>query len=505
MLLVQYGYPADSSHKPADKDQPWLYNKAPTFIKGASIMKITPSRVILAIIACVVCILSIQHKLGANSTITDTELKSYIAELTPKVESISGKKFKSAPKCKLITPEGLTKILIDDYNRTTPKSINVKTRRDAIKGLKDYAKAQSSAIYISTTKTVYLLPENINLLLANAGINPKSRKPVIKVMLAHEMTHALQDQELDSTKMTHRAKTPEQAAAIQSVIEGQARFVDKQIAASLNIQSIAEAARIAAVFHPNAIIDVADKIGQDQSQRYGHILYQAGFDFITWHYKHGGNDEVWQVVANPPLTTSEVTHPEQYGKGNHQAIDYTAVLDGLQNRFGKRKWSVENAPRDEFEMRSKFAAMDPKVYKGFFENVKHVQMLTAQNGPALVNIRLYIIGDTKLTVDFLSQLMQMDKKKMKSLESSSQMRSEGYSCTDFTGIAADVAKKETYSMTMNGQTLSNTVLTCIRGGNMVQIWVSGIPSSDKAIADVIEEVFQRLDRVKRSTLPIDHS
>jgi hypothetical protein len=176
---------------------------------------------------------------------------------------------------------------------------------------------QVAGYYDNKTKTVNLLD----------WIAPEEQKPV----LAHELTHALQDQKVDLTKWAEvsaqdlaknvaednrHIQTDEADTARDAVAEGQATAVFVDYSLRPMGRTIASAP------------EMLDKMKESMSDTSGSpILARAPLllqESLTFPYseglsfegaillKHGKDAAFGDVLANPPGSSSEIMHPEAY-------------------------------------------------------------------------------------------------------------------------------------------------------------------------------------------------
>jgi hypothetical protein len=176
---------------------------------------------------------------------------------------------------------------------------------------------QVAGFYDNKTKTVNLLD----------WIEPEEQKPV----LAHELTHALQDQKVDLTKWSEvgsediaknaeqdnrHIQTDEADTARDAVAEGQAMCVFMDYTMRPTGQSLATSPGIIGKLKEM----VADTNGSPILARAPLLLQQSllfpygeGLSFEDAILLKAGKDEAFSgVLANPPGSTFEILHPAEY-------------------------------------------------------------------------------------------------------------------------------------------------------------------------------------------------
>jgi hypothetical protein len=176
---------------------------------------------------------------------------------------------------------------------------------------------QVAGFYDNKTKTVNLLD----------WIDPDEQKPV----LAHELTHALQDQKIDLTKWSvvgqediaknveqdnHHIVTDEADTARDAVAEGQAMVVFLDYTMRDSGQTLAASPNIM-----DKLKDLmSDTSGSPIMARAPLLLqksllfpYNEGLGFEDSILIKAGKDAAFSaVLANPPSSTSEILHPAAY-------------------------------------------------------------------------------------------------------------------------------------------------------------------------------------------------
>lgn len=136
-----------------------------------------------------------------------------------------------------------------------------------------------------------------------------------RVALAHELAHALADQQFGLRKYMDAAKEDDASTARQSVVEGQASW--------LSWAYMAEQSGGRAEVPQKLLDELADvgAVGDDfpvmaQTPLYMResltFPYSAGMKFQDAIYRRYGKDAFSRVFQDPPLSTQEIIHPETY-------------------------------------------------------------------------------------------------------------------------------------------------------------------------------------------------
>src|SRR6266576_2528655 len=199
-----------------------------------------------------------------------------------------------------------------------PRNFDLKTFLVAL------LKEQVAGYYDPKTKTVNLLN----------WVDAESQRPV----LAHELTHALQDQSFglekwmkagagdlaanrkDSTQAD--IESDETAAARQAVVEGQAMVVLIDYMLEPTGQSLKDSPQIVEALKQGMLVGTADSIQFHNAPLYLKealtFPYRYGIDFVADVLAKDGKEKAFSgIFANPPRTTREIMEPKTYLAREH--------------------------------------------------------------------------------------------------------------------------------------------------------------------------------------------
>jgi hypothetical protein len=184
-------------------------------------------------------------------------------------------------------------------------------------------KEQVAGYYDPKTKTVNLLD----------WVSPEQQRPV----LAHELTHALQDQSFGLEKFMKRGDTdldkkkgisPEDiendeiSAARQAVVEGQAMAVLIDYMLAPMHQSLKDSPQLLTALKEGMLVGTADSVQFRNAPIYMKealtFPYRYGIDFVAELLTKGGKEEAFAgLFQNPPHTTRQIMEPQTYISGEH--------------------------------------------------------------------------------------------------------------------------------------------------------------------------------------------
>jgi len=180
---------------------------------------------------------------------------------------------------------------------------------------------QVAGYYDSKTKTVNLLD----------WIGPEQQRPV----MAHELTHALQDQSFGLDKWMKRGDvdldakknpTPEDmekdevSEARQAVVEGQAMIVLVDYMLEPTGQSLLTSPQLANALKEGMLVGTSDSPAFQNAPIFLKealtFPYRFGLDFETELLRAGGKEKAFaDAFANPPQSTRQIMEPKTYLSG----------------------------------------------------------------------------------------------------------------------------------------------------------------------------------------------
>jgi hypothetical protein len=182
-------------------------------------------------------------------------------------------------------------------------------------------KEQVAGYYDPKTKTVNLLD----------WLGTEQQKPV----LAHELTHALQDQSFGLEKYMKPADTDLQkkkeitaqdiendeiSTTREAVVEGQAMVVLVDYMLAPMGQSLKDSPQVVQALKDGMLVGTADAVQFQNAPIYMKealtFPYRYGIDFITELLTQGGKEKAFTALfQNPPRTTRQIMEPKTYLAG----------------------------------------------------------------------------------------------------------------------------------------------------------------------------------------------
>src|SRR5882724_368013 len=222
---------------------------------------------------------------------------------------LRGLPFKSPVKYKMIDRSELRRVLVEkvkeqyteqemrDYSRTLAAVGLVPEGTDLLNVLVSLYNEQVAAFYVPEERALYTFKD----LVFSSNLD--------KMLLSHELTHALQDQNFDLLKFPLKVKTNDDLAlATSALVEGDATVLMTRWYME-NVDPSKMLGDVGAMFSQNTA-----KLREAPPYLREMLVfpYQEGQQFATTLYSSGGTAAIDAAFRNPPTTTKDILHPDKF-------------------------------------------------------------------------------------------------------------------------------------------------------------------------------------------------
>jgi hypothetical protein len=174
-------------------------------------------------------------------------------------------------------------------------------------------KSQVAGFYDPHGKEMVLVEGGADLGIWNSTAQFMIQRDVVgEMLLAHELTHALQDQNFDlETKLDKVKDDDDRALALKSVAEGDATMAGFAYALGRMDDSTVDSLANNLKQLPQALAAEAPDTPEGLSAP---LLFQYsdGVSFVGEAYRHGGWPAVDALYRNPPQSSHQILHPALY-------------------------------------------------------------------------------------------------------------------------------------------------------------------------------------------------
>jgi len=427
-------------------------------------------------------------------------------EIIPLVEEAAGRKFKQIPKIRIIDRDTLANVLMQDL---LPQFINLMPDTNSQKILEmaeNQAKGMTSLIigkYGFMDQVLYLIPGNVYPIMNLKKINKKHTQAIVKVLIAHELTHALQDQQVGLKQKFDEIDGLEESEAFNATIEGHAVFIQELVGQKLQLdKALFDSSRMIAAGNltfEESMLEMQQKMAE---ARYENI-YLGGRKFIEYHYNEGGNRNVWKILAAPPVDSAMILEPATYDPTPKDKVDYAGLLKGVENYFGGSQWNVQNTEIPKMTLHASYKNLDSKEKDEIISKIAHIQALQLKVGKGadlFGSVAIIILKDNTYGPKFISIAEKMATYNAKKLKNSNIYRMENLNFENFSGINADYARRLSFTLKPADGKSVQTVIVRIFIGNMVlEIVDSNIGLKNEIFIEIAQLIFKRWQRGKLSS------
>ncbi len=182
-----------------------------------------------------------------------------------------------------------------------------------------------------------------------------------ELVLAHELTHALQDQHYGLDVGRNDLGEDDAELARHAVYEGDATLAGfAAVIGSLGRRSaVSLAAKLEGV--PGALAQAYPDIPAAIRETVA-FQYVAGVNFVSWAYQRAGWDGVNALLAHPPFSSEQILHPEKYfvraeyplnvrvgGLAPYMSAGWQVAEDSTVGEFTTRILAAQFVPRSRAE------------------------------------------------------------------------------------------------------------------------------------------------------------
>jgi hypothetical protein len=275
-----------------------------------------------------------------------SELEEVVAEISDFVEQERGLDFDEPVQVELEDDEGFEARLFDDFEEDAAELERYEPLYKAFGLVEpdgDLATDLRSAY--STGVVGFYDSETKELVVRGAALTP-----FVRVTIAHELTHALDDQHFDLDRPEYDDADDEVGLGFTALVEGMATVVEEAYLAELSDdeqeQYYDELGDIVAGGIPDVSMVLLNLISAP---------YSYGPDFVTVLEEELDRDGLDQVYEDPPHTSEQVADPQAYLDGEeavevpHPTADGTVVEDGVLGQLFVQELLTDSIVLDEAE------------------------------------------------------------------------------------------------------------------------------------------------------------
>ncbi|MFH1466825.1 MAG: hypothetical protein ABIO70_20745 [Pseudomonadota bacterium] len=165
---------------------------------------------------------------ASAARLTEEDIQAMERDYAPRVEAATGRAFASLPAVGIASRREL-KLSYAQWIRRYAEDAPEDAR--AMTAASDARVDAAIVLYSYRDRTLYLLSDGVEPLLDSWGFPPEALEPVVRCLVVHELTYALQHQQTNLTWSLDTTDLPE----ARQMSDGQAGLVQHQVAADLGL------------------------------------------------------------------------------------------------------------------------------------------------------------------------------------------------------------------------------------------------------------------------------
>lgn len=244
----------------------------------------------------------------------DYVARTFLIEVEPLVEKHTGWDCEWPVPFRLVTRAQYVEESIADLTKELAKQgpgIDQK-----IVGAKFRPLFESQAIgllgrYSMVSRNLLFLPGNLKPMMRSLGLEHRFMRDLIEVIMAHELTHAVQDAKCKVSDRLLSAQSKDESTAWIMLVEGHATWVQERVAEDLGLAESAQ--RFA-----EQLMNKHAQFGASQRSSYSEMTdanmrgYIRGKLFVEAVYEKGGIKAVQHLFDEPPKSPGLIENPDLY-------------------------------------------------------------------------------------------------------------------------------------------------------------------------------------------------
>jgi hypothetical protein len=238
---------------------------------------------------------------------TEEEMRATVEEISAFVEDERGLEFREPVDVELVDDEEFEARLLEDFDEDADELEATGTVLTAL-GLvdPDTDVVESMRALLGAGVVGFYDSETGELVVRGAAITPS-----VRMVMAHELTHALDDQHFELERPELDDAEDETGFGFTALVEGDARRVENAYMSSLSEQEVEDALLEQLQLESEADLSAIPSVLVEQLM----APYELGAPFVRTLMEDGGQERLDAAFADPPTTSEQVVEPEAYLAG----------------------------------------------------------------------------------------------------------------------------------------------------------------------------------------------
>jgi hypothetical protein len=281
----------------------------------------------------------------ASDALDAESLARAVDEILPLVELHAGRRFVTKPQVTLADGASFAAVVAEEnrliYDRVfaaSPEAVRHKLADDSAWSTQHMVLGK----YGILNDTLYMSPEPLR---AAAAQLPGDRlHDVVRVILAHELTHALQDQHTPFDGLLAGVRDQDHLWASSGSWEGFATWVEQKVAHDLGLDDVFWSVAGLQGWGPDGLTNPMS------FQTWA--VYGQGRRFVE-HHAAAGPEHLWSVLGKPPQRTGMLFRPADYtASPPPPPVDFSPALAGAEAKLTSQvEWASMITTLGDLELR----------------------------------------------------------------------------------------------------------------------------------------------------------
>ncbi len=269
-------------------------------------------------------------------------------------------------KSKAAIKDYLEASLVRDFGEDKLKNISLAYGKlgllpqglDLKEALLEFYSGQVVAFYDPKAKKLFLPGELVGGMAINVIQFLAQRDFMGEMVLAHELTHALQEQHFSIGEKLEILGNDDKTLALRCVVEGDALlagfgylfgYLDEEKISQVNDSVVGNIDESRSTLSDEIPVAIMEQLL---------FQYYGGVSFVSRFLSERGWPGINQIYADPPLSTEQVLHPEKYVDNPDPPTRIS--LENLSSLFSSRWTQIEDNILGELMVRILFTKFNSK-------------------------------------------------------------------------------------------------------------------------------------------------
>ncbi|HYF01707.1 MAG TPA: hypothetical protein VEJ18_22490 [Planctomycetota bacterium] len=249
-----------------------------------------------------------------SQELDDAKIQALVTELRPDVEAVTGRRFSKMPSVRLSTRAEVEALLREELAPQMKVLMPEGTDEE-----RDQAARSQSAMFARffvakygwKENRIHVVPGNIEELARTLEQPALRGEPMLRVILAHELVHALDEEHFSAVSRIPASKTAAEIQIRGALIEGHAQFATRRFCEKRG-EAEAFARYEAMILAPPPGLSEAERYMAQVASHHVKFAYIEGRAFFEGLARSGKPTFVQDAFTRPPATKDDLLQPALY-------------------------------------------------------------------------------------------------------------------------------------------------------------------------------------------------